>query len=295
MSLAFDKTQAFPTYSAIVAYSDINASLKRPSEVSWAGLDFRSLGNAGFSPGAVNNPSLAIGDVNSKGTIFVVYLDNANGGRATVQSFFGRRGPTGPLSGAQAFLASQVGDTSIALDSAGTPYVAYQDVDNANKAIVQKLVGGTWTFVGNAGFSAGEARSTCLSPSTRRGRPGSLIQTDGNGYRATVQKLVSEGGGWTVVGNAGFSAGPANYVSLALDSTGTPFVAYSDGNAGSKATVQKLVSGTWTVVGNAGFSAGVAIWTCLALDKNGIRPGRLFRRPLLYTANSGKATVQYYS
>jgi len=45
---------------------------------------------------------------------------------------------------------------------------------------------------------------------------------------------------WTVVGTAGFSAGQAEYTSLALGSTGTPFVAYADGGNGYRATVQKL-------------------------------------------------------
>ena len=39
-----------------------------------------------------------------------------------------------------------------------------------------------------------------------------------------------------MVGTAGFSAGTANYVSLALDSTGTPIVAYEDGNRSEPST-----------------------------------------------------------
>ena len=74
---------------------------------------------------------------------------------------------------------------------------------------------------------------------------------------------------WAVVGSAGFSAGTANYVSLALDSTGMPFVAYADVGNANKATVQKLVGGTWTVVGTAGFSAGTANYVSLALDSTG--------------------------
>jgi len=33
---------------------------------------------------------------------------------------------------------------------------------------------------------------------------------------------------WTQIGSAGFSAGTANFISLALDSSGTPYVAYQD-------------------------------------------------------------------
>jgi len=62
----------------------------------------------------------------------------------------------------------------------------------------------------------------------------------------TVQKFVA--GAWVAVGAPGFSAGRAYYTSLAFESTGTPFVAYKDGNAGDKATVQKFVAGAWVVV-----------------------------------------------
>jgi hypothetical protein len=43
---------------------------------------------------------------------------------------------------------------------------------------------------------------------------------------------------WSVVGTAGFSAGQAYYTSLAIDSTGTPYVAYQDGSNGDRATVE---------------------------------------------------------
>ena len=293
MSLAFDKTGAFGSiFGAFVAYSDKNANFKATVKVyDLRSGSFSSIVQPGFSVGTASYLSMAIGVVNSKGTIFVVYSDSANGGRATCSKYV-EGSSTWTIVGGAGFSAGQVGYTPIALDSAGTPYVALAEADG--KANVQKLVGGTWTVVGNAGFSAGEARSLSLALDST-GTPWVAYSDGGNGYRATVQKLVSEGGGWTVVGNAGFSAGPAGYTSLALDSTGTPFVAYSDSNAGSKATVQKLVSGTWTVVGNAGFSAGVAIWACLALDKNGIPRVAYSDDPYSYTANSGKATVQYYS
>jgi len=64
----------------------------------------------------------------------------------------------------------------------------------------------------------------------------------------TVQKFDA-GTGWTIVGTAGFSAGTADYTSLAIDSTtGAPYDAYGDSNNGNRATVQNFVAGTrWTV------------------------------------------------
>jgi hypothetical protein len=47
---------------------------------------------------------------------------------------------------------------------------------------------------------------------------------------------------WQTVGSAGFSAGLATFTSLALDASGTPYVAYKDGTNSSKASVMKYGS-----------------------------------------------------
>src|SRR5262245_31860480 len=52
--------------------------------------------------------------------------------------------------------------------------------------------------------------------------------------RATVRRWT--GAVWMPVGNAGFSAGVANDMSLALDSSGQPVVAYADDANGGRAT-----------------------------------------------------------
>ena len=46
-----------------------------------------------------------------------------------------------------------------------------------------------------------------------------------------------DGTNWVNVGNAGFSAGVADYTSLAITSDGTPYVAYRDGGNSGEATV----------------------------------------------------------
>jgi hypothetical protein len=45
-----------------------------------------------------------------------------------------------------------------------------------------------------------------------------------------------------MVGNAGFSAGATWFTSLALDSSGTPYVAYPESANGNKASVMKFVA-----------------------------------------------------
>jgi hypothetical protein len=59
-----------------------------------------------------------------------------------------------------------------------------------------------------------------------------------NLYKAMVMKYT--GGSWQTVGTAGFSPGGAAFTSLAIDSMGTPYVAYEDDTVGYRATVMRF-------------------------------------------------------
>ena len=74
---------------------------------------------------------------------------------------------------------------------------------------------------------------------------------------------------WQTVGQAGFSAGRANYTSLAFNHTGEPYVAYMDGANSDKATVMKFDGTNWITVGAAGFSSGRALSISLAFSHTG--------------------------
>ncbi|WP_256759572.1 S-layer homology domain-containing protein [Cohnella sp. WQ 127256] len=105
--------------------------------------------------------------------------------------------------------------------------------------------------------------------------------------QATVQAAgVYE---WQAVGSAGFSAGAAVNISIALDSSGTPYVVYRDYGNSNKANVMKYNGSSWELVGSAGFSAGTAGDLSFALDSNST-PYVLYRD----FGNSGKATVMKY-
>ena len=101
-------------------------------------------------------------------------------------------------------------------------------------------------------------------------------------------KMVPAADTWEVVGTAGFSAGQADYTSLAFNGS-TPYVAYQDAGNSGKATVMKFNGAAWEVVGIAGFSAGLAYYTSLAFD--GSTPYVAYRDE----ANSDKATVMKLS
>ena len=77
--------------------------------------------------------------------------------------------------------------------------------------------------------------------------------------------------GWENIGPAGFTDNAAYYTSLALDASGTPYVAFMDfAILGAKASVMKFNGSSWVYVGSAGFSAGGAEYTSLALDASGM-------------------------
>ena len=92
---------------------------------------------------------------------------------------------------------------------------------------------------------------------------------------------------WTTVGSAGFSAGTADYISLAFSSSNEPYVAYWDVGNAFKATVMKFDGANWVTVGTAGFSVGVAEYTSLAFNSSN-EPYVAYRDG----GNSVKATVR---
>jgi len=56
---------------------------------------------------------------------------------------------------------------------------------------------------------------------------------------------------WMNVGNAGFSEGNATNISLAFDTDGEPYVAYSDDYHSDKTSVMKFNGSNWEYLGNA--------------------------------------------
>ncbi|MGV8118948.1 MAG: hypothetical protein AB2L14_04200 [Candidatus Xenobiia bacterium LiM19] len=144
--------------------------------------------------------------------------------------------------------------------------------------------------------SVGQAEYTSLAIYNDNGTPVPYIayMDYGNSSKATVKKF--NGTTWETIGTAGFSAGQALWLSLAIyndNGTPVPYVAYRDTGKSFKATVMKYNGTTWETVGTAGFSDGEALFTSLVVyGDNGT--------PVPYIAykdegNSGKATVKKFN
>lgn len=255
-------------YVAFLDHSNWRATVMAFDGTSW-GL----VGAAGFSGGLSMYISLAIDSV---GTPYVSYQDASNGYKATVMTFDGANwGPVGSagLSGGLIYY------TSLAIDDEDTPYIAYQDravIDNI-KATVMKFDGVSWTAVGD-GIHRDQVYHPSLAvdhggtpyvaygelmtfsgttwdqvgggsgyaDGVDDGAPCLAIDGDGISYLAykdfdayaTVMAFdLTESGH---LGELAFSAGEVNYLSLAIDHEGTPYVAYQDQNNGGRATVMRF-------------------------------------------------------
>ena len=109
---------------------------------------------------------------------------------------------------------------------------------------------------------------------------------------ANFSTLAATGGSaWGKVGSTGFSAGKADYTSLAFAPDGSLTVAYEDASTSdNKVTVMKFTGTSWANVGSARFSAGEALYVSLAVAQDGT-PMVAYRD----YGNSSKATVMKFN
>lgn len=228
LSLAFG-----PDDTPYLAYTDVaqndNLTVKKYEGGAWV-----TVGSEGFSPITAAAVYLAI---NSAGVPHVAYHGNSAGCR--VERFVGG---AWELVGTLAALYD-VRVSDLRFDAAGVPHIAYRDVGDDFRAKVKRLEGGDWVAVGAAASSTEESLSSA---------PSLALAADGTLYvsyldndlvnRATVKKYSN--GSWQPVGAAGFTAIMSNSLSLGLDQSGVPHVAFVDGeNSTFKATVMRYADG----------------------------------------------------
>jgi len=260
------------------------ASFATSPATAFTSPGWSAVGSAGFSAGTATSISLAF---EPDGTPYVAYQDGGNGGKATVMNY---SADPWAVAGSAGFSVGIASSASLAFAPDGTPYVAYGGDDyNISSVAVMMFDGNDWIPVGSASLPVDPVGYTSLA-----------IAPDGvphvayadyslaSGGKVTVLKFSD--GAWGTVGNAGFTAFDAAFVSLAIAPDGTLYVAYQDGGNAAKATVMKYSGGVWNLVGNAGFSASAANSTSLAISPNGT-PYVAFRDD----GNSSGATVMQYS
>ena len=85
----------------------------------------------------------------------------------------------------------------------------------------------------------------------------------------TLTPAFTHAQGWTPVGSPGFTPTAAGFPSLAIDTGGALYVAYTNGFMEGPVNLMKYDGSSWAAVGSPDFSAGAAQSTSLALDTGG--------------------------
>lgn len=282
-SVALDAQGA--AYVAFMDFANSNKAtvMKHPGP----GPDWVVVGAPGFSAGQVRSLQLVL---DGNGTPYVAYSDFVNQYRATVMKYNGTSWVNVGLAG---FSAGDIGAISLAVDATGTPYVAYIDNSFAGSTVVMKFdsVGGTWMPVGNP--PASPPATTVSLALDKLGTP--YIAFDDSTAPVAKATVMSFSGtkGWQVVGKADFSANRVSYVSLAISSTGVPYVAYADWITSTTTQVSVMnlnAQGSWQTVGPTSFGTGPVYFVGLKLGSDDM--------PLVVYKDgglAGRATVMRYN
>jgi hypothetical protein len=227
------------------------ATVKRFDGVNWL-----TVGNAEFTPGAASFTSIKIGPDNFP---YVAFRDADQNYSASVMKFDGTKwayvGTPGFSPQAQASGASR---TSLAIDKLGIIYVAFLDLSNNWRVSVMKFDGTNWVFVGNPNISGGAADCPSLVLDSY-GAP-IIAYTNGN---AQVKRF--NGVNWISVGISSFCQ--ADRPALAIDKHDRLYLAYTNNDMES---AMKFNGTNWVQAGNAAFSPSVVVFNpTIAADTSG--------------------------
>lgn len=184
-------------------------------------------------PTAAFTPSIVC---DNAGTPYIVYTDVYQ--KATVKKF---NGTTWVTVGIADFTANQVDKTTLAIDAAGTPYIAFFDYGVAYKGSVMKFDGTNWVNVGIPGFTLNGAIGNISIAIDAAGLP-YVTYTAKNSYNNSVSVMKFDGANWVSIGQPVISESNCEYASISLNNIGTPYIVYGSGGAWAKGVNEKIVS-----------------------------------------------------
>lgn len=259
----------------IVVFNDSSAG-HRITAKKFNGTSWTNFGPSGFTAGSAFFISLAFDKRTN--LPYVSFEDGANNSKASVMKY---NGATWSLVGSAGFSAGQSNYTSIAIDTSGVPFIIYQN-SSLDSAIVKKFTGSNWMNVGAASSGGGQNASIVISKNNipyisydngnqvfckkfngiswqvlENGLPisatGMAIDIDSSEVpyaiirEGKVFKFI--GNSWGVVGNSNLAGGGVSEPSIKFNKNNIPYVSFSDGTNGEKATVMKY-TGADTVLPN---------------------------------------------
>lgn len=226
---------------------------------------------AGISQEEADYVSLAIDPVSENPVIS--FSDRANSSRTSVLKY---NGTTWDYMGNNGFLPTSVTQTSIAVTSTGTPYLAYV----GSGVHVLRYNGTTWEAVGGSvSADGGRFMSFDIDPS---GNPviayTSQYDPMVNGSGNIIVKRFN-GTNWELIGAENFKGNNngTGFLSLKISNSGTPFIAFTDGDSNSSyslnsesgtgglVSVMKFDGTNWIGIGNFRFTEGFARYVTITL------------------------------
>ena len=270
-----------------VAYEDAGNSSKATVMHYELGINkWKPVGIPGFSAGQAVDLSLVIHQDN----LYVIYADNADNDKITVKKFNG----TAWISLGSTVSSSQGLYPCLAFHPTNhTPVVVYSSPANGTKGTMKYYDNstGTWKNSNSSSpdFSTGSANWNALT-FDKNNYPVVAFQ-DGN-LANKLSVIAYDGTSWANVGNAGFSQGMADHISIKLDSySQSTYVSFIDKDNGNKASVAKFTGSSWAIIGTAGFTSQPISILKLAIDNSGT-PCVAFSD----NGNAGKISVmQFYA
>lgn len=257
-----------------VAYQDC-ANDYKATVMKFNGTSWETAGNADFSAGSINFTSLAF---DREGTPYVVYQDNGNNGDVTVMKLV--EPSTCTVTYSVGDHGSLSGSTTETVVSGGcpqsvptvTPNAGYifsgwscdggstllTDEDLCEQEITADITytayysNSCWEDVGTPGFTPGEADNVS-SVMDKNGAIYAAFDDRTNSDAVSVMKYSPASGTWSALG----SPLPGTYQpSIALDSSGTPYVVYYEGDANQISVAKYTGAGStgWETVGASEFT-----------------------------------------
>lgn len=219
----------------VVFADEPNGNKATVKHYSYTTRRWETVGNFAFTANRTEYTAIA---VDSKETPYVVFKDWANGRKISVMKFDGTSWVYVGDSGFDDVLTKY---TSIAINSNDEVFVAYTNNHTSGK--VKKFNGTNWVSVGNTDTFT-EARVSFVDLKIAKNDvPYVAFQDGANDGKTSVKRLVNNT--WENVGEAGFSDGYANVLSLHFDDNDHLYLGFSEaGDNGFRASVMKFDTST---------------------------------------------------
>jgi len=167
---------------------------------------------------------------------------------------------------------------------AGEPWVVFSEMQDSEKVSVKKYDGTQWNYVGPSGFSEPFAIQDCLAFSASG--EAYVAYRYGNPPYIRIRKF--DGTNWVTVGTPILQEG--FFLSLAVDTSGNPWVAFDDYSVNFRLSVMRFDGSQWIYFGQPGISSTRISNAIIAFNPSG-EPWVTYSG---YTNNTWVSVIRFY-